>query len=216
MLRHDTRLIQYDQTPKEERPALLATLFDEPELCRTFRHVAEDRVTRAIMEFQNLDVVPYEDYQLLLKRGYLECWNFFRTYVPAARGLEFPEVRMTRKGHTFKIKGINNNFTEKLFHDLILAYRVRNTGQGVVAGRETLEEWLEDGDETYLDALVDPDTGAKLEAFRDISVYWELCNPSYRDELIRKRAGNKVADPITDSKFCLDLNSPQKLVDTRE
>lgn len=208
MQNHETRLIQYDYTPKEARPTLLKTFFDEAELRRTFRQIAEDRVTRAIREFVNLDVIPLEDYQLLEKRGYIESRNSFRTYVPTARGLEFPDVRLTCKGQNFKVKGVYDQFTDDLFDSLILAYRARSTGHGVVAGRETLEEWLEEGDEMKLAMLVDPLTGDPLDAFDEENVLFEICDPAYREEMVQKRAGKIVAEPLTQSKLCHDVSPP--------
>mgnify|MGYP003387824507 CR=1 FL=1 len=51
------------------------------------------------------------------------------------------------------------HLTTKLFQ----AYRVRETGNSVVANRETLEEWLDAGNEAYLMLLVDPRTGKSFE-----------------------------------------------------
>ena len=71
----------------------------------------------------------------------------------------------------------------------------------MVAGRKTLEDWLEAGDRAYLSLVVDPDSG---ESFDDLNEYPfgfldEICNPTYRQELIRKRSGEQVAEPFTDS-----------------
>lgn len=202
----DTRLIQYDLTPKDARPAFLALLFDDPVMRRAFRQMAEDRVTRAMMEFLNLDVIPYEDYKLLSKRGYVRYYGDFYTYIPAARGLDLPDVRLTQKGERFKGNGPLDYRNHWHFADFILAYRVRNTGKGLVAGRETLEEWIDEGNESCLNALVDPNTGGKLTSLTELGVF-DICDPTYRKELIQLRAEKKAAYPLTASKLVHDVVS---------
>jgi len=43
---YDTRLIEYDLASEANRPALLATFFDDPELEKTFEHIANVRRLR--------------------------------------------------------------------------------------------------------------------------------------------------------------------------
>ena len=113
------------------------------------------------------------DDELLKSEGYIECSGDFRTYVPAARGLLFPEVRLTVKGRDFQIPGIIDRGTQDFFEGFVFAYRARNMGNGVVAGRETLEEWLDEGDEAHLSAVVDPHTGGELEAWQhDLDIFF--------------------------------------------
>jgi len=197
---YDTRLIEYDLASEAERPALLATFFDDPELEKTFEHIANDRITRAIVEFNLLDVIPYEDYVLLKTEGYIDCREEFCTYVPVARGLFLPDVRLTTKGQDFDVINIVDRYTEDLFDGLIFAYRARNMGMGLVAGRETLEEWVEKGDQANLSALVHPFNGETLSDWSsDHNILLELGDPEKYAELIALRATIRVADPFTAS-----------------
>ena len=59
MISYDDRLMKYDRTPQELRPALLEVYFDDREMRRMFQTIATDPVVRAILEFKELDVVPY-------------------------------------------------------------------------------------------------------------------------------------------------------------
>ena len=108
MISYDDRLMKYDRTPQELRPALLEVYFDDREMRRMFQTIATDPVVRAILEFKELDVVPYEDFKLLEERGLVERYDFFQTYVPIARGMVFHNVRLTLKGRHFRVAPVSN------------------------------------------------------------------------------------------------------------
>lgn len=155
-------LLQYDQTPDELRPALLETYFEDRCTRNLFRIVATDRVTRAILEFKELDAVPFEDFKLLEERGLVERYDFFQTYVPIARGMIFHNVRLTLKGRHFRVQVEQTYEMHQLCYEAFSGYCVRHTGQGVVASREAIEHWLDEGRTELLCLLVDPITGQGL------------------------------------------------------
>jgi hypothetical protein len=206
MLNPDTRLIRYDEASDAERPATLAALFDDSEELELARKFLEDPFARPILEFMLLNAVPFEGFVLLREHGYAEVHSKFATYVPAARGAYFPAPQLTEKARTYKIVSKPGRASEAFIEGLVLAYRARTTGQGIVAGRMTLEEWLDKGDECALSCVVDPDTGGGLEAWKeDLTLYDNLIDPASRKQLITRRAHIRVAAPMTDATHIHDL-----------
>jgi hypothetical protein len=202
----DTRLIRYDEAPDAERPALLASLFDDPEELELVRRFLDDPFARPILEFTLLDAVPFEDFGRLREHGYAEVRSEFVTYVPAARGACFPTPQLTEKARGYETVSKPGRASETFIEGLVLAYRARTTGQGIVAGRTTLEEWLERGDEGTLSCVVDPHAGGELEAWKDdLTLYGNLIDPASRKRLISRRAHIRVAEPMTDTTYIHDL-----------
>ena len=201
MIGYDQRLLEYDRASPDGRAALLDKWFASKDVKKLFKTVAENQIIRALLEFRALGVVPFEDYQQLERKGLAESRNSFRTYVPVARGYEFPEVRLTAKGEKLRIQGVHDYGTEQLTYEPFLAYRVRETGNGVVASREILEQWLDDGDEDCLNLLVDPQTGERLEdaVSNNLDFFAEICDPIDRPRIARERSEDEVAMPLTES-----------------
>jgi hypothetical protein len=162
-----------------------------------------------VLEFMLLDAVPYEEFVLLKSHGYAEVYRDFATYVPAARGLSFPDPQLTEKARGYNVIGTTGRAAEELIEGLVLAYRARNTGQGIVADRATLEDWLDKGDEGALSCVVDPTTGGQLDAWGPgLKYYGDLVNPFYRERLIARRACDEVAMPIAHSQLIQDAGLP--------
>lgn len=201
MTEYDQRLLRYDQSSPEVRKTLLDRWFTDKSVKKLFKTVAENQVIRAFLEFRALGVVPFEDYQKLERKGLVESRNSFRTYVPVARGYEFPEVRLTSKGEKLRVQGVHDYGTEELTYKPFLAYRVRETGNGIVASREVLEQWLDDGDEDCLMLLVDPKTGERLEdtVSNNLDFFAEICDPVDRLRLVAERSKDQVSMSLTDS-----------------
>lgn len=195
MPEYDKRLLTYDQASREERKALLNDWFPNKETQKLFKTISENQLIRALLEFRELGVVPYEDFVRLKKKGLVEDRSSFCSYVPVVRGTEFPEARLTQKGEKLKVPGVRNYGTEQLTYEPFQAYRVRETGNGVVANRETLEEWLDAGNEDYLMLLVDPRTGKSFENMisDDVGYFAEICDPECREELIMERCDEEVS-----------------------
>lgn len=195
MPEYDKRLLTYDQASSEERKVLLNDWFPDKETQKLFKTISENQLIRALLEFRELGVVPYEDFVRLKKKGLVEDRSSFCTYVPVARGQEFPDVRLTQKGQRLKVQGVRDYGTEQLTYEPFQAYRVRDTGNGVVANRETLEEWLDAGNEDYLMLLVDPSTGKSFEDMinDDVGYFAEICDPVCRNELIKARSDEEVS-----------------------
>ena len=202
----DARLIHYDEATNAERPALLASLFDDPEELELVCSFLDDPFARPILEFMLLDAVPFKDFGRLREHGYAEVRSEFITYLPAARGACFPAPQLTEKARTYKIISKPGRASEAFIEGLVFAFRARTTGQGIVAGRTTLEEWLDKGDECALSCVVDPDTGGGLEAWKeDLTLYDNLIDPASRKQLITRRAHIRVAAPMTDATHIHDL-----------
>jgi len=207
----DTRLIQYDETPKAEQPALLVELFDNAEELHLVRQFLDDRFARPLLEFILLETIPYEDFFLLLSHGYVEAYREFATYVPVARGLCFPDPQLTEKARDYDILRTEDRQSEAFIEGLVLAYRARTTGQGIVVGRATLEEWLDKGEERALSCVVDPLTGGRLDAWSaDWKHYDDLIDPLGRDRLITQRALETVALRMSHSLIIHDTELAQE------
>ena len=204
-LNPDTRLIQYDETPEAERSAILDKLFDNPEELKLVQQFLSDTFARPLLEFMLLDAIPYEDFVLLSANGYAEIYRAFASYVPAARGLFFPDPQLTEKARNYDVLGTTGRKSEELIEGLVLSYRARTTGQGIVAGRATLEEWLDKGDEGALSCVVDPSTGKRLDTWgQDWKHYDELIDPLERDRLVARRAYEEVALQASHSQIIHD------------
>ena len=195
MPEYDKRLLTYDQASSEERKALLNDWFPDKETQKLFKTISENQLIRALLEFRELGVVPYEDFVRLKKKGLVDNRSNFCSYVPVVRGKEFPDARLTQKGERLKVLGVRDYGTEQLTYEPFRAYRVRETGNGVVANRETLEEWLDTGNEDCLMLLVDPDSGNRLEdtVSDNLDFFTDICAPECRDQLIRNRHGKQVS-----------------------
>ena len=201
MSEYGQRLLEYDLAAPEARKALLESWFSDKDMKRLFRTIAENSVIRALLEFRCLGVVPFEDYKKLERKGLIDCRSSFRTYVAVARGYKFPDVRLTPKGERMSVQGRRNSAAKQLTVELFRAYRFRASGKGVVANREVLEQWLEDGDEECLSLLADPQSGDVLEhsVSENVDFFAELCDPHDRPRLMRERSKNQVAIPFTES-----------------
>jgi hypothetical protein len=200
MIELDTRLIQYDLTTAAERPALLAKLFDSSEELDLVQQFLSDPFARPLLEFMLLGAIPFEDFVLLRSHGYAEVYRDFASYVPAARGLCFPDPQLTEKARSYRIIETTDREAEVLIEGLVLAYRAKNTGQGIVAGRAALEDWLDKGDEGALSCVVDPETGGRLDAWGpELENYDALIDPLERDQIVARRANQEVALPLPHS-----------------
>ena len=210
MTEPDTRLIQFDETPSAERDAILAKLFANEEDLELVQQFLTDHFARPLLEFTLLDAIPYEDFVLLKSHGYAEAYRDFTTYVPAARGLCFRDPQLTEKARSYSVIEMEGREAEALIEGLVLAYRARNTGQGIVAGRKTLEDWLDHGNEGALSCIVDPETGKRLDAWGpDWEHYDALIDPEERNQLIARRAAEEVALPLSQSQRIHDTTLHQ-------
>ncbi|MEP5757908.1 MAG: hypothetical protein ABJ327_01100 [Litoreibacter sp.] len=191
---------------------MLEAYFDDHEMRRMFRTIATDPVVRAILEFKELDVVPYEDFKLLEERGLVERYDFFQTYVPIARGMLFHNVRLTLKGRHFRVQEEQTYEMHQLCYESFSGYCVRHTGQGVVANREAIEQWLDEGRTELLRLLVDPMSGQSLG---DVMADWEnfledASDSENREEMIAERLEEEVNEPVSKS---WEIYEPTKFTD---
>ena len=206
----DTRLIQYDEMPAIERPALLSELFANMEELKLVQQFLSDPFARPLLEFMLLEAVPYENFVHLQSHGYADVYREFVTYVPAVRGLCFPDPQLTEKARDYDVLKATDRQSEALIEGLVLAYRARTTGQGIVAGRATLEEWLDKGDERALSCVVDPSTGGRLDAWgADWNHYDDLVDPLERDRLVVRRSSEVVAVQMSHSQTIHDTELVQ-------
>lgn len=203
MAEYDQRLLDYDSANMEERKTMLLGWFSDREMRKLFKAIAENRVIRTLLEFRSLGAIPFEDYQVLEGKGLIECRHTFHTYVPAARGYEFPDVRLTLRGEKMKIRGAHNHESLKLTYLPFQAYRVRHTGHGIVASREVLEQWIDDGEEEFLELLADPKSGDPLElsVSENLDLFVEICDPIDRPRMIKESSETEVETPFTESKM---------------
>lgn len=203
MYQYAQLLLEYDRATPEERATLLANSFARKEMQKVFKTISENSLVRALLEFRFLGTVPYEDFLRLQNKGLIETYGYFDTYVPVVRGWSFPLVRLTRKGEKLKVQGVRDYCTEQLCYEPFHAYRVRETGNGIVAGKETLEEWLDAGNEDFLNLLVDPYSGVRLQSTlsENANFFAEICDIDYREKLVRERSTEKVETSQTGSVF---------------
>lgn len=74
----------------------------------------------------------------------------------------FHNVPLTLKGRNSRVQEEQTYGMHRLCYESFSGYCVRHTGQGVVANREAIEQWLDEGRTEILRLLVDPMSGQSL------------------------------------------------------
>lgn len=158
MSRETDFLIYYDLADAEERNRLLEIAFP-PEEAGVVRRFLSDRLARARLEFSYNRALPFEDFLLCQKHGYIQTADEFISHTRAAYGREFPNICFTEKERSDPVNILGVEDSYRYFTPFVEAYICRHTGSGVVADRTALEVAIDIGDVEFLALVVDPNTG---------------------------------------------------------
>ncbi len=151
-------LIYYGRIGPVEHATLLGLMFPADE-AGAVRHLIEDKVSRARLEFSYNRAIPYEDFLLCQKHGFLRTTDEFKSHTRTRYGVEFPNVCSTELDQKAPISTPGIRDTYRYFAPLVEAYICRHTGTGIVAERTVLEIAIDIGDTEFLALVVDPNTG---------------------------------------------------------
>lgn len=151
----DDLLMRYDQADPDERTRLVREGFEDPVVGRAFILMANDRVFRALFELDYNGTVPFEDFELLQRKGLARTGEPLRTYVATAYGMELTCVEVTDKGRGLRSRFPGIYDPNRFFEPFVTAYLCRNTGEGIVTRRPALEAALDVADMEFLQLVMD-------------------------------------------------------------
>lgn len=151
-------LIRYDLAGPEQRGALIANAFPDPEERSHFLWIAEDPALRAAVELARNGAAPLEGYRRLRASRWLDGAS-----EPFQISADLAE---TRGGAHIAGRAINLTpylqVVDGFFGPFVEAYLARDCGAGLVLERRLLEAALEIRDLPLLARAVDPRSGERL------------------------------------------------------